>query len=34
LLAVFFEPQRYVGARGQWWHRSSCIRCRDHSPTA
>src|SRR5713226_1825990 len=30
----FFAPRRYVGARGQWWHRSSCIRCRDRSPIA
>lgn len=34
LLAVFFAHRRYAGARGQWWHRSSCIRCRDRSPTA
>jgi len=30
----FFARRRYADARARWWRRSSCIRCRDHSPTA
>ena len=34
LLAVFFVHRRCAGERARWWHRSSCIRYRDRSPTA
>ena len=30
----FFSHRHRVGARERWWYRSSCTRCRDHSPTA
>src|ERR1700674_3740014 len=30
----FFAHRRCVDERVRWWHRSSCIRCRDRWPTA